>query len=889
MDYIVTHETADFDALSSLVAAKKLYPAARIVLPGSQQRNVREFVLFSKNVIEFENERSCLFEDMERLIVVDTRLKGRIGRVAEHIEKKRPMVVIYDHHPRMKGELKADEGHHALVGATVTMLAELIKEEGIRLTPIEATLMALGIYEETGSLTYRTTTKRDIDAVSYLVSQGANLGVVSAFLRKELSADELAILAELIRTSEMHVINGVDVAVTHCRSDDYIGELGTLVHKLLDVENFNVVFAFVEFGDKLQLMARSRVRGVNVNSILRAFHGGGHSTAASAVIREMKLEDAKRRLIEILHREIHAKVRASDIMRRRFAVLESSARIGAAAEALKKARLDSLPVFARGRLAGVISREGVNKAAAHNLAHSKVKGYMDTRIIPVEPDSPLHEIKKKMYDNRVTLLPVMDKNKLVGIITGDDVMRAMFGSLYKQAPAPVFIETKRGGAGRSQTARSNIGGRMRRLLPSGVLRLIKRLGRMAEERGCKAYAVGGFVRDILLSVKNLDIDIVLEGDAIEFGRRVRDRLGGGFVVHKRFGTAAVIMKNALKGGPLKVDLATARTETYKHPGALPDVTGSTIRNDLFRRDFTINAMAVYIGKSHFGRLIDFFGGERDIKGRRIRVLHDRSFVDDPTRIFRAVRFEQRYGFRIDPHTVRLIKSAVKKEMFDRVSGERLREEIVLLLKDKEPVRAIKRMRRLNELRFVHRAIRVTEDSIRICGTIGEMAKRFRPLFSERREVDLWLVYFMALIDNLTAKETEDICERFVMRRGERIRLRSCKERSGRIIKILESKKERAPSVIYRVLEPASYEEMLFMASKSRSSLLRRRIEVFLERYNGVRISVRGSDLKGLGISPGPGFSELLKGVLYAKIDGKVNGRREEMAYAKRMAELRTGE
>ena len=231
MDLIVTHTAADFDALSSLVAAKKLYPDSRLLLSGSQERNVREFLSLSKDLLDIENDKSCRIDDISRLIIVDTRHKTRLGKAAELVDKRGMEIIIYDHHPRTKYDIKASTDIYKKVGATVTILIEMIKKK-VRLTPLEATLMALGIYEETGSLTYRITTTRDVDAVSFLIGCGANLGVVSSFINRELSEEELSTLSTLIESTEVIEVSGINIAITELITDRYPGELGMLVHKL---------------------------------------------------------------------------------------------------------------------------------------------------------------------------------------------------------------------------------------------------------------------------------------------------------------------------------------------------------------------------------------------------------------------------------------------------------------------------------------------------------------------------------------------------------------------------------------------------------------------------------------------------------------------------------
>ncbi|GAF68630.1 unnamed protein product, partial [marine sediment metagenome] len=159
MDLIVTHNNADFDAFSSAIAAKKAYPNSKILLPGSQEQSVRRFLSLSKDKIQVESEKTCDFSDIDRLILVDTRHRSRIGKAGDLLNRKIE-VHIYDHHPRMKGDIKGDLDVHEEVGATVTILLNILRRnKSLEITPLEATIMLLGVYEETGSLTYRTTTR----------------------------------------------------------------------------------------------------------------------------------------------------------------------------------------------------------------------------------------------------------------------------------------------------------------------------------------------------------------------------------------------------------------------------------------------------------------------------------------------------------------------------------------------------------------------------------------------------------------------------------------------------------------------------------------------------------------------------------------------------------
>lgn len=425
----------------------------------------------------------------------------------------------------------------------------------------------------------------------------------------------------------------------------------------------------------------------------------------------------------------------------------------------------------------------------------------------------------------------------------------------------------------------NMTNRMSRMLSPGTLGLIRRIGRMADIKGCKAYLAGGFVRDLLIGVKNLDLDIAVEGDGPAFAAYASRKMGASLVVHKKFGTASLIMR---KGPRIKIDIATARRESYNKPGALPSVEFSSIKNDLRRRDFTINAMAVSVNREDFGRLLDSFGGVKDIAEKRIRALHEKSFIDDPTRVFRAVRFEQRYGFKIDRSTGRLIKNAVKREMFRGVSGERLREEIVLLLKEKEPLKVIKRMKALDELRFINPKIRFGAGEAALCGNISREFISYGKYFAGRRPMDLWLVYFMAMINALSLGAARGVCERFVMSRNDRRRIISAKISANKIARLLSAEEKIKPSRIYRALEGLSHETILFITAKCKKRTAKNRIRRFLDRYRGTRTHIDGSDLKRMGIRPGPSFAKILKKTLYARMDGLISTKQDELAFAAKL-------
>lgn len=875
MDLITTHINADFDALGSMVAAKKIYPESRLLLPGSQEDAVAEFLSLSKELIDVETERECRLDDVTRLILVDTRHRSRIG-VASQLVDKGVEVHIYDHHPRMKGDVVADKEVYEEVGATVSILADIIRRRKIKLSSIEATVMLLGIYEETGSLTYRSTTKFDVDMVSFLLSQGANLSVVSSYLNRELTESELTLLTRLIATTERDIINGVSVSTIVLDDVDYIGELGTLIHKLMDIENMPLLFVFIKTkSGRVDIVARSKLPSVDLNKILSHFGGGGHPAAACAKIPGGDLEEIKPRLWKLLSSNIKSKACAKDIMSKDLGSLGIDTKISRAKNILTKEQAGGAPVVQRGRIVGVITMDGLNKALKGGYGHARIKGYMSRKIITVKSDTPLHEIQKMMLSKDAGVILVSEGKRTIGVIRRTDALKAIHDSLFTK---PAEIE-------RQEIL--NLSNKMSKLLPRDMIRMAKRIGALANSLGFTAFLVGGVVRDIILGTKNLDLDIVVEGDAIKTGSILAKELGAALVVHRRFGTCTVITKKRLR-----IDLATARKETYEAPAALPTVEFSSLKDDLIRRDFTINAMAISLNKKSFGQLVDFFNGRRDLGRGRIRVMHDGSFIDDPTRIFRAVRFEQRLGFAIDSYTADLIKHAVNKEMFTKVEPQRIRDEVVLILKEGDPLKALRRMDDLHELRFLHGKICLDRHFLDLYANINEVYSWYEGSPCRKRTIERWLVYLMALFGPLSYNDTSRICQSFVFRRSDCIRLLSYKKYAAKTLIVLSSARDIPPSVIYSLLEPLSLEVILLMMAQAKSlkpeeasKRVTSRIKDFLERYNGMRVLVRGEDLKAMGLKPGPEFKDILKKVLYEKIDGRVGSKKDELAFAGKLVDV----
>lgn len=414
-------------------------------------------------------------------------------------------------------------------------------------------------------------------------------------------------------------------------------------------------------------------------------------------------------------------------------------------------------------------------------------------------------------------------------------------------------------------------------LPPELKKIINLAAEVSQETAMPAYLVGGFLRDLILGVANFDIDITVEGSGIIFAQKLAKKLKSGIRIHERFGTATLTLDNCLK-----VDIATTRKEKYPSCACLPIVSLGSLKEDLLRRDFTINAMAVIIAPGDEQKLIDPFGGKEDLKSGRIRILHDLSFKDDPTRILRAIRFEQRFDFKIEPKTLARLKEAIAAGLLDKTHAHRTRDDLILMLKERNPLKQIKRLGDLGGLSFLSAKLRFGKSTQELFKAIDKEACWFMKNYSARRQLDVWLIYFTALLKPLSIASLRLVIDKLGLPKGEAKRIISYCQNSHKLIPYL-SKKGIQPAHIFSLLEPLSYEEIILLrAAGSQNKYLKEYITDFLEIYNGMRLYVSGHDLHGLGILPGPRYQKIFAQVLAAKLDGQVKTRRQELALIKRL-------
>jgi len=861
MRLILTHEQADFDALASLLGAFLLDDAALPVLPRRMNRNVRAFVTLYGAELPFIDPRDLPSEPVESISLVDTQAMATLRGVGPETR-----VHVVDHHSK-RGDIP-----HAWtittdkVGATVTMLVEQLRELDGSLSTIQATLLMLGIYEDTGSLTYSRTTPRDLNAASYLLEQGASLTIAGDFLNHPLSITQQAVYDQLRGSIESLDLYGNRILIAHGAAKEMDEELSTVAHKLRDLLDPDAMFVMVTTRGGVQLICRSTTDHIDVAEIAGHFGGGGHSRAAASLIKGKSLEEVKSELISILPQYVHPAMTVAEIMSRGPQVLSSETPVQEAATRMQRYGYEGYPVVRDGKVIGLLTRRAVDRALAHKLNLSAFS-LMNAGEITVKPDDSIEHLQHLMTESGWGQVPVIreDDGAIIGIVTRTDLLKTLTGKL-------------------DRSGYPNLADRLEKALPPARLALLKAVCEIAAEQRTAIYVVGGFVRDLLLERPSLDYDLVVEGDATAIAHALGRRFGGRVTTHARFGTAKWLISQvcddlAAKLGyanskgdlPDFLDLISARTEFYAHPTALPTVERGSIKLDLHRRDFTINTLAMRLDGKHYGELHDYWGGLNDLKEELVRVLHSLSFVDDPTRMLRAVRFEQRFGFRIEERTLQLLHEALT--LLGRMTGERIRHELDHILDEENCLLMLERLNDLGLMKAIHAGLPWDEKILKRMESLNSIGpdELLKVLPGVQVEVTLRKLAYTLWLIQLPDERVETILSRIKYPPSQiNDVLASC-----RLYRVLPPMAGQKPSQFVILLD--DYPRLAVYANylAADDEALREATWRYLTIWDHITPYTTGDELRAQGLPPGPAYRQILDALRGAWLDGEISTHEEE--------------
>ena len=820
-EVILTHEHADFDAIASLLAASLLYPQALPVYPYWVNRNVRNFLDEHQHLISFVRARDLPRGRVTRAILVDTL---RVNQVKGMNDSTAYFAI--DHHTRTIAPPDEWKLWSEPVGANVTLLIEDLIGQQIQLTSVQATLMAMAIHEDTGSLTYAATTTRDAACLAWLLEQGADLEIILRYTNHPLDQAQRDLLDTLVQQCEFIERKGYAIAIAQATIGDFRGEFSTLIARLRDNYDLDAAFLLIERGDVVHMVARSTKAAFDVGVIARELGGDGHPRASAAPVRNRSIQSVRDQLVALLEQQLKAQ-----------------------------------------------EADGTPPKPASDLAAR-------------DATQPRHEFKQLEQ-----VLPLAQLRLL-----------RLLGEVAEELGHKIYV----------------VGGFVRDLFAERTL-----LHDSMHER------VSNFDLDIVIESAGAngdapaanDLGLVPPDNAINFAEEIVGRFGGRFVPHKRFGTAKWFLNDpdnpvdidALCGTglfgattasrsmvdassakveeaatasddnqrlPPHLDFVSARTEFYNAPTELPTVAIGNIELDLKRRDFTVNTMALALTPTHWGELLDYFGGMSDLQQGTVRVLHSRSFVDDPTRMVRAVRYEQRFGFQIDAQTEALLIAA--RSLLQRLSPARLWAELDRIFHERLPEGALSRLQELGLLEMIHPALEVTmqvrNDFVRLREALAGGAQKARVAVIDGllRATPIERLYWGLLIYPLAAEVDEALTERLTLRGETQQLMRGIRTLQGAVDQL--ANQELSISRMVAILDRVDPVALALVYVTSARRPLVHTIERYLVEWRHVAPLLNGHDLEELGVARGPFFREILETLRMNRLDGAIDSKEDEMRY-----------
>ena len=884
MDLILCHQTADFDTLGAAVGLS-LVKKGRIVLTGGAHPAVREFLALYRDEFALIERRSVRVEDIRLIAVVDTQWRDRLGKAAQWLDlPDLDAIEVYDHHLEGSSDISATKTHIEAVGATTTLIVEKLQHLKLQLSPFEATVMALGVHADTGSLTFDQTTPRDARALAWLMEQGASVKAVSEYINP-ISPQLQQLLTEALEKLQKTTVQGYTVAWVLLETEEFVPGLSRLASQLVGLTEVDALLLAHQYRrqEKLVIIGRSRLESVNLHQLLEPLGGGGHAQAASVTLSRGEAATLQK-LVDRLKAQIPQPPTARDLMSSPVRTIRPDTTINQAQRVLLRYGHSGLSVVNEGdRLVGIISRRNLDLALHHGFEQAPVKGYMSRNLKTIAPDTPLPEIEDLMVTYDIGRLPVLESERLVGIVTRTDVLRQLHQDSQKQNRPE------------EQPPRISLLPSLRDRLAPPVWNLLEKTAQAAQQRGWHLYLVGGGVRDLLLVEKDKtlllqDIDLVVDGfhraadvgAGVELAAEIQTLYDQARLsVHGEFQTAALLWHNHPQLGSLWIDIATARTEFYPYPAANPEVEASSIRQDLYRRDFTINALAVRLTAPKAGEMLDFFGGWLDLRSRRLRVLHANSFIEDPTRIYRAVRFAVRLGFEIESQTEEYIRYAIESGVYDRPRGDqpapalttRLKAELKYILQAPYWKPALQLLDSLGALRCLHPTLTLDEQLWWQLRCVSRWLRWLDP----NNTLEHWQMRLETLIAPLPTATRNQVAVNLQFPKDSMTRLQTLDSAQEKINQSLP--RCQLKSELVQLLSQYKSPTLILVGARS-DRFSRRQIWQYLVRWSKIQAPLNGNDLKALGFKPGPQYKEILDALLRATLDGEISDRAEAEAYVK---------
>lgn len=852
---------AGLDALAAAKCILLEHPGAVVVKPLWLAPNAWEYTL-NNETVPMTSFTEIDFDQIKVVYLVDIIYSKHSPEVVNIISSKNIASVIYS---QRKAKLPFKPEHKKLGSLSLTSaLVAGLRLRNFMFTKEDMQLFWMAITEKTRSGLATESTEIDIDTLCFLGRYNLPVADLSNSLVIGLSKAQKELYNNMLKSVEYlgeNSLTGLVIVENKLNVFD-VEPLADAVWSDLSVPNLFILFSYKTTA---AVWARSSSSYKNYFDLFRLFRPTRNRSWVNFTIKKTGFQNQKTFFTKLVTERAARERCASDFMAVSPVCVESGESVTTSLNLMLKYNIMSLVVLSNGKFDGIIARTDIDRAMQMQLPDAETGEFSNKNVPVVSPETPLSTIRKLMTLRNVMKLPVVDGEKVIGLITSRELLRAIDNDM-SVCRLSDEIELPN---------RKQLLSYLKRVFPLKFIHLLTKIGKISKEQNLKAYIVGGFVRDLLLEKKNLDLDIVILGDAISFAEYISEKLDCDFKVFDRFHTARIYVDE------MKIDFSSARIEHYSTPGALPKVEFSGLANDLNRRDFSVNALALSLMPENFLELEDFFGGYFDLKNKSLRILNQLSFIEDPTRLFRAIRFMSRFNFEMEKDTRRSFDMAISKDVAAILSKKRIGAEISRSLNEEYPHKVVKLLFEEGLMKYLDPELVDTSVLPIRFRLVAGLIRRFKVL---NEEIDAEAIYWTGLLSVLSTESVVPLLDAVGISHGRKKIITQSLSVLGEIQNKLAGIAEHDNLALYEALSEFYLETLISIIVFSLDRKNARKVLYFIGDVRGTKCQVSGKDMIEAGIPEGPHISVIFRKILVRKLSGEELTKEEELNYAIKLYE-----
>lgn len=860
-ELIALPHNADLDHLGAARCLLLKFPGAQILHPVRFKQQAWECgrKLDWFRTLKF---KEVDFSSVKHIYLVGISQTRQNPELIEEISRYNPAVTVFsDKTPIFSF------GCETLLCQSLSLTAWLmnqLKDAGAKFSNDDMQLFKLSVIEKTWAGLSAKIRPEDNRALTFLQKQFTQPGKIANSIVLGLREGQTGLYHHMLKNVEDMQPGYWPISLIAVKTTGQVQDIEPVVDAVWSDLGQPVMIILLSSGGFTRVWARSNLSQIDFAEVFADFRPTRIRRWVYFHFSGTTHEQNRIQITAHLKKHLKPDLAAGDIMSASPQCIDWHSPIRDAFDIMLKFNIMSLVVMNENRFAGIVTRRDLDRALQMNLLDAEIGPYVPTNVPIVSPTTPVRVLKNLMVRFNITRLPVLNGAEVVGIITTHELLRALpdylplppdFLPLAEQADLPTAAEV--------ETI-------FKRVFSLGIFHLLSKIGRFAAQQGVPVFAVGGFVRDLLLERANFDIDIVVIGDAMPFAAALSKELACEHKVFDRFHTARLYLED------LKLDFSSARIEHYSESGALPQVEFSGLSNDLYRRDFTINALALSLNPDHFLELKDFFGGYHDLLNRRIRILHSFSFLEDPTRLFRAVRFAGRFNFALEQDTRRAFELAISREATSRLSMKRVGAEISKCLNEERPQQVVADL--FSEGLMQSLSAELIDPSI-LPGRfklIRGLVKRFGVL---NEAIDAEAIYWAGLLSLLSTDNAAAVLDSIGTPHTRRQKILETLQAMRSVPMQLNRIAENDRLALFALLHELGLESLMALMAYSLDKPNARKVLYFIGDLRQIKPLICGKDLIASGMPPGPHMRRIFDHITALRVNGAQLSHEEEMEIA----------